>query len=151
MCQRPLTQQEQRDLINRFTVPNTYTRGRPQSAGTNLVVSWFVVPGGFVTTTFSADGLAGRNVTIPFHVFVGVVDRSISNTTSGAYMETHGYGGYGSLNLPPPSPSASLETGGTNLDLGGMLDLINNATGPVIFNDVDEQAARYAKHNFPGC
>lgn len=66
-------------------------------------------------------------------------------------MQTHGYGGYGSLNLPSPSPYASMETGGVALDLGEMLDSINNAVGPDVFNNVDKQAALYAKSHFPGC
>jgi RHS repeat-associated protein len=151
VCKRPLTKNEQRELIQRFTVPNAYTQGRPQSAGVNMVANSWGIPGGFVTTTFSADGLAGMNVTTPFHVLTGVVERSIRNTNNGAFMETHGYGGYGSLNLPSSSPYASMETGGIQIDVGEMLDSINNTIGPDIFDSVDRQATRYAVHHFAGC
>jgi hypothetical protein len=66
-------------------------------------------------------------------------------------MVTHGFGGYGSVNLPPSQPSASMETGGMNIDIGEMLDFINDAAGPAIFNSVDEQATRYATAHFSGC
>ena len=155
MCKRPLTPQEQKALISRFTVPNSLTTGRPQSDGINVVISWFGFPGGFVTTTRSSDGLSGRNVTTPFHVFTGTVERSIVNTPDGAYMQTHGYGGYGSANLQPqPINVSGLIAGlgpGFSVDYGEMLDSINNVVGPEVFNHVDKQATRYAKHHFPGC
>jgi hypothetical protein len=64
-------------------------------------------------------------------------------------MLTHGTGGYSSL-PQSQSPSASLETG-FSVDIGGALDVINDATGPIIFNNVDQAAAAYAKANFAGC
>ena len=149
LCRRPLTEQEKRDLISRFTVPNIYTQGRPQSAGTHLVANSWGIPGGWVNTRFSPDGVLGTNTTTPFHVFTGTVERSISNTDSGAYMLTHGYGGYPSVSATE-SPYASLETG-VVVDLGGLLDLINDEVGPSIFKNVDEAAAKYAKTHFPGC
>lgn len=151
MFKRPLTAKQQRDLISRFTVPNGYLQGRPRSEGLNLVVTRFGMPGGVVRTTYSPDGTRGTNVTTPFHVFTGIVERSIENTTTGAYMVTHGYGGYPEMNLPPPNPFASMETMGTYMDLGDFLDSINAATGPEIFNSVDKQAALYARTHFPGC
>ncbi len=148
MCKRPLTEAEWKDLVRRFTVPNIYTTGRPQSEGTNLVVNRWSIPGGFVTTRFFAGGLVGTNVTTPFHIFRGTVERSIVNTPDGAFMLTHGYGGYGLGNavIPP-----SIETGGEAIDLGLALDGINDIYGPEIFNDLDKQAARYARHHFSGC
>jgi RHS repeat-associated protein len=154
MCDRPLTEDEQRDLIRRFTVPSSYTTGSIQSENgdINMVANWFGWPGGFVTTTYSPDGLVGTNVTTPIHIFKGTVERSILNTEHGSYMQTHGTGGYGSLNLPAPSPSASMATGaGPAIDIGWALDFLNQKWGPGIFNDVDEQAALYAKWHFPGC
>jgi RHS repeat-associated protein len=148
VCNRPLTTQEQGDLISRFTVPNSYTLGQPKAPGTYMVAAWGI-PGGWVNTTFTPDGLAGTNTTTPFHVFTGVVQRSITNTSNGAYMLTHGTGGYSSL-PQSQSPSASLETG-FSVDIGGALDVINDATGPIIFNNVDQAAAAYAKANFAGC
>src|SRR5882757_8212043 len=106
-------------------------------------------PGGWVTTTFSEDGTSGANVTTPFHVFTGTVERSIINTDGGAYIQTHGHGGYSQL-PQSQSPYASLETG-FNVDIGGLLDLVNDSTGPSVFNDVDQEAAEYAQNNFPGC
>lgn len=149
LCKRPLTAQEQRDLISRFTVPNIYTQGRPKSAGTYLVANDWGIPGGWVTTSFTPDGLIGTNVTTPLHVFTGVVQRTISNTGGGAYMLTHGYGGYPSM-PDSAAPYGSLETG-VVVDVGGLLDLINDEAGPSIFSAVDQAAAAYAKAHFPGC
>ena len=88
-------------------------------------------------------------MTTPLHVFTGTVVRTVTNTDSSAFMQTHGFGGYAS---PPqaPSPYASLETG-FSVDIGGILDDINDATGPIIFNAVDQAAAAFAQANFPGC
>jgi hypothetical protein len=66
------------------------------------------------------------------------------NTSNEAYMLMHGTGGYHSL--PSPSPSASLEMG-FSVDIGGLLDLINDATGSNVFNNVDQVAAAYAMAN----
>ena len=149
VCRRPLTEQEQSDLISRFTVPNVFTQGQPKAPGTYLVVNNWGVPGGWVNTTFSADGLTGTNTTTPFHVFTGTVQRTVLDTSDGAYMLTHGTGGYSSL-PQSQSPYASLETG-FNVDIGGLLDLINDVTGPAVFDNVDQAAASYAAANFPGC
>ena len=42
----------------------------------------------------------------------------------------------------------SMETGGISLDIGEILDSINDASGPAIFDNVDKQAALYAKSHF---
>jgi hypothetical protein len=44
-----------------------------------------------------------------------------------------------------------METGGVAIDLGLALDAINDIYGTEVFNNVDKQAARYAKHHFPEC
>jgi hypothetical protein len=44
-----------------------------------------------------------------------------------------------------------METGGMMMNIGGLLDDINDASGPGVFNFVDLQAADYATANFPGC
>jgi RHS repeat-associated protein len=147
ICQRALTAPEISDLISRFTVPNVYLQGQPLGAGIHMVAAWGI-PGGFVTTTFSADGLRGFNQTTPFHIFTGTVVRSIDNTGIGADMVTYGYGGYPSV-LPTSPYSSSLTT--SSIDLGAILDQINDALGPVVFNAVDQQAARFAQHHYPGC
>src|SRR5581483_11530257 len=148
VCNRPLTAREGRDLISRFTVPNVYTQDQPKtSGGTYLVANTSGIPGGWVTTTFAPDGLQGANVTTPFHVFTGTVVRTLVNTSGGAYIQTHGYGGYGSLQMPP------VDSGGmfAFFDIGRLLDSINDLTGPAVFNDVDQEAAEYAAMFFPGC
>jgi RHS repeat-associated protein len=145
-CKRPLTPQEHKDLVSRFTVPNNYLQGRPRLAGTYLVAWW--LPGGWVTTRFSPDGLTGTNRTTPFHVFAGVVEVTSRNTDGGAYMAAHGYGGYGRGNVVIPP---SIETGGEAIDLGLALDGINDVFGPAAFGHVFDQAAQYAKKHFPGC
>jgi RHS repeat-associated protein len=151
VCRRPLTEEEQQQLLNRFTVPNVYTQGQPQGPGVHMVASpWTLgLPGGWVTTSFTDNGLGGINTTTPFHVFTGVVTRQISNSGGVAYMETRGTGGYNSQ-LPPPSPdSSSLTT--AFVDIGELLDMINQMFGPLVFDAVDQQAARYAAAHFPGC
>jgi hypothetical protein len=93
VSKRPLTDQEGRDLMRRFTVPNVSTPGETAvSSDTYLLVSSWGMSGGWVTTNFSAKGLVGGNTTTPFHV--GVVERSIMNASSGADMQTHDYFGY---------------------------------------------------------
>ena len=106
--------------------------------------SWGI-PGGWVNTSFTPDGLSGTNVTTPFHIFAGTVDRTISNTDGGAYMLTHGYGGYPEVPIPSPYDGSEVA------DLGYVLDLVNDATGPSVFNAVDQAAAKYAQANFAGC
>jgi RHS repeat-associated protein len=147
ICQRPLTAPEISDLISRFTVPNVYLQGQPLSAGIHMVAAWGI-PGGFVTTTFSADGLTGFNKTTPFHIFTGTVVRSVDNTGTGADMVTYGYGGY-PPGLPTSPNSSSLTT--SSIDIGAILDQMNNVTGPMVFNAVDQQAARFAQNHYTGC
>lgn len=131
VCKRALTNAEQRDLISRFTVPNS-TAGTKSGEGYH-VVDFNFIPGGVVYTTYSADGLSGRNVTTPVHAFVGTVDRSISISGGQTYLMTHGYGSAGE--------------GVFNRGRDG----INGEAGKVIFSNMDAKAILYAKLFFPGC
>jgi RHS repeat-associated protein len=149
VCRRPLTDQEKRELISRFTVPNSFKLGQPAMSGTHLVANGWGIPGGWVTTTFAPNGLSGSNVTTPFHVFTGTVERSVSNVGGVSYMDTLGYGGYNSQVPTPSQYGSSLTT--SSVDIGGLLDSINDLMGPWVFDAVDAQALRYAMNHFPGC
>ncbi|CUS44669.1 MAG: RHS repeat-associated core domain-containing protein [Pseudomonadota bacterium] len=131
ICSRPLTNSEGRDLISRFTVPNS-NAGRPSKAGFQIV-DFQGIPGGFVITSYSADGLAGRNVTTPYHAFVGTVDQSISISGGRTYINTHGYGTAG------------------NDAVGRARDAVNEVGGKMVFDLLDQQAAAYAKRAYKGC
>ena len=120
-----------RDLISRFTVPNS-NAGRPSKAGFQIV-DFQGIPGGFVITSYSADGLAGRNVTTPYHAFVGTVDQSISISGGRTYINTHGYGTAG------------------NDAVGRARDAVNEVGGKMVFDLLDQQAAAYAKRAYKGC
>jgi hypothetical protein len=147
VCHRNLTPAEENDLIRRFTVPDSYTQGSPSTAGTYFVVNNRLEPGGWVTTAFPSTGV-GTNTTTPFHVFSGTVVRQVVNTPKGASIETTGYGGYGRL--------ATFDSGAAMIDMapidfGELLDALNDAMGPGIFNGLDKAAAAYAKSHYPGC
>ena len=94
VCRRALTPAEARDLISRYTVPNS-NMGTKSGEGYHIVDVGGIA-GGVVYTSYSANGLAGRNVTTPFHVFVGTVDQSIGYSGGASYINTHGYGYAGS-------------------------------------------------------
>lgn len=133
--------------MSRFTVPNVYTQDQPKvSGGTYLVANASGIPAGWVTTTFSPDGLTGTNVTTPFHVLSGTVVRQLVNTPSGAYIQTQGYGGYNTF-IPPETSAGMLSP----LDLGAMIDSLNDIIGPEVFSTLDQDAAGYAGMFFPGC
>jgi RHS repeat-associated protein len=146
VCQRQLTETEQRELVNRYTVPNRLTYRRDSNPdGRYWVMNRFWIPGGRVDTTFSADGLLGQNVTTLFHVFVGIVDRSSVNLPSGGYLTTRSYGNApSSVVSVGPAPSIMIP-------LGLIRDFFNDAMGPNVFAYYDAQAARYARDNFRGC
>jgi RHS repeat-associated protein len=155
VCKRPLTKGEVKELIGRFTAPNEYNLllGRAQGEGTHMV-AFYGIPGGWVTTTFSHDGTIGTNTTTPFHVFTGTVDRWIDNTPDGAYMRTHGTGGYGVSNLQPGVNMSNYVAGlgpSVTVDWGRTLDNINQVMGPVIFDHVDSYVRDYVKDHFSGC
>lgn len=124
--------------MSRFAVPTAFAGMSNPNNGLNLVVqpTWlpgFAMPGGFVRTTFSADGLSATNVTTPVHAFVGVVERSFSNAGGATYVNTHGYGNAGSGVV------------------GETRDWINSAGGPAIFSGLDARVAAYAAANYKGC
>jgi hypothetical protein len=151
LCRRNLTDGEQRELLRRFGIPNTYTQGGDQGGdGLHVVATW-LFPGGVVETEFASNGLSVTNTTTWFHAFVGVVDRSILNTSSGAYFMTHGYG---NANTNARTDLYSLRGGGmfAAMDLINRLrDVGNQSLGASIFSSVDNQARRYAQHHFKGC
>jgi hypothetical protein len=131
-----------KDLVNRFTVPNKYAAGNSvKNNSINLVVNGWSIPGGLVTTTFSADGLVGTNTTTLYHAFKGTVNVTAVNGTEGGYMTAHGTGGYG----PPTSGVLNLSF------VGAGLDAINQMSGPSIFNTAFERAFNYAQQHFDGC
>ena len=131
VCERALTNAEARDLISRFTVPNSFA-GFKSGSGIQ-VVDVGGLPGGIVNTTYSPDGLLGRNVTTPYHAFVGTVDQSISYSGGATYINTHGYGNAGDSGI------------------GLTRDFINGIAGKGIFEFLDTKAAIFAKIAYKGC
>jgi hypothetical protein len=131
ICRRTLANAEARDIISRFTVPNS-NAGLPSGEG-DQVVDYAGIPGGVVCTTFSSDGLAGGNVTTPAHALVGTVDQTIVRRGRSSYLNTHGYGSAG-INW-----------------FGRLRDGQNDSWGPVIFDNVASKAALYAAARYRGC
>lgn len=132
VCRRPLTKAEESDLVSRFGVPSVFS-GSPIGNGEYLVTNGSGVPGGFVQTTFSVNGLTATNVTTPVHAFVATIVRSAGNYGGFWTIFTHGFG-----------------FAGANA-LGQLRDQNNQKYGPGIFNQLDQRAAAYAAANYPGC
>jgi len=133
VCKRPLSATEAADLLSRYAVPNEFLNGDPVSNGEHLVTNGWGLPGGFVQTTFTANGFAATNVTTPVHVFVGTIVRSIGIVNGSTIINTHGYGNAGSSTI------------------GRFRDENNQEFGPGIFSALDSKAADYAASHIPGC
>ena len=132
VCDRALSVPERKDLLSRFAVPSAFS-GSPVGDGLYLVTNSFGIPGGFVRTDFSDDGLSVANRTTAVHVFVGTIERNFEVSDGVTYSLTHGYGNAG------------------NGTIGRFRDASNTRFGPGIFNGLDARAARYADKKFPGC
>jgi RHS repeat-associated protein len=135
VCARDLTDEEGRNLMPLFTVPNDLAGVLPAGEGLNYVAvgSPLLFLGGYVTTTYGPDGLSGVNTTTPVHLLVGTVTRELVREGGKTYVYTYGQGnaGRGSINRAR--------------------DGINQLGGPLIFWDLDRRMTRYAKAAYPGC
>lgn len=129
--ERPLTTDEQKDLLSRFSVPDWFA-GFKHDEGLHLVTLG-TMPGGVVNTAFFSNGLKVTNTTTPVHTFVGTIDRQIVVSDGATYIETHGYGNAG------------------DGWFGGFRDAVNQLYGPAIFLDLDSSAAYYAFWLYGGC
>jgi hypothetical protein len=147
VCRRPLSAAERRDLVSRFTVPSALWFGAKgvEKPGT-YAVTWYGVPGGFVTTSYTPDGFTGTNVTTWAHVFQGNVDRSALNIDGAGYMSTHGY--RTAPIFEPPMTSYSMFP---SMPVEGIIDSYNQTKAPEIFASYDQRALEYAQENFDGC
>jgi RHS repeat-associated protein len=133
VCKRLLTPSEAKDLLSRFAVPGH--GGEPLSDGTHWAYDGWK-PGGFVTTVFGQNGFRVTNTTQPLHMFVGSIQRDIAAVGGHTEIFTQGWG------------NAQAGMGDV---LGALRDATNEYFGPGIFNNVDKQAAAYAKTHFKGC
>ena len=138
VCDIQLSEADRQDLLSRFAVPSIFS-GDPITDGVYLVTNSFGFPGGIVQTSFSANGLSVTNVTTPVHAFVGVIDRSITVSSDGTFIETHGYG------------NAAKGTIMHFRGFGHSRDILNQKFGPGIFDHIDSRAKNYAGANYPGC
>tara|TARA_R110000772_G_scaffold44732_8_gene102838 strand:+ start:2759 stop:3196 length:438 start_codon:yes stop_codon:yes gene_type:complete len=121
---------------NRMNFKVTGSTGGGGGTPTCFLEIWdsgMTVPGGIVYTTFSSDGLAGRNVTTPVHSLVGTVDQTIVDRGGRSYLNTHGYGSAG------------------DSWFRRFRDNANDSWGPVIFDNVGSKAALYAAAYYKGC
>jgi hypothetical protein len=116
-------------LLARFAVPGH--AGENLSTGTYWVWAGNI-PGGQVNAVFQRGGLQVTNTTTALHVFSGTIQRDVFASGGRTLIMTQGNGRAPGLG-------------------GASRDLINELSGPGIFNSLDEQAQRYAQSNFKGC
>jgi hypothetical protein len=93
------------------------------------------VPGGYVTTTLSDDGLSGENTVVPgSHVLDGTVTRTLVELPTGelAIITV----GVGTSDVPIVGPA---------------IDAANEPLGENVFNALDGHAADRLRRAFPGC
>jgi RHS repeat-associated protein len=128
ICSKPLNAAEMTDILSRFSLPGH--PGEIASNGDYTVYQWGI-PGGRVRVRFGGDGLSVRNTTLNPHVFAGQIDRHIYSDRFGTFITTRGTG--------------------TAEFLGGARDWANEKLGPGIFEDLNEDAAAYAKKKYSGC
>ena len=114
------TPQEIADQLARFSVPGQDPAAPAVNNGTYFVTDPRTdLPGGWVTTNISPDGLTVTNTTQRAHVFYdGQIVRSASRADDGSwYVTTHGFGN----NVIPGAAT------------------VNQSQGPEIFNYMDQQ------------
>jgi RHS repeat-associated protein len=101
--------------------PNrTYVVGQVVGSGPRALF----IPGGFVTSQVSRDGLHVVNTTTPLHIFQGTISRWYFQSNGSWYVVTHGSG------INPANPWA---------------DLFNEESGPGIFQGVDANCQAYVQ------
>jgi hypothetical protein len=107
------------DYLSRFAYPRQDPAYPAQSGSDNLVRDpWDHIPGGFVTTDISKDGMTVANTTRWLHPFYkGQVVRTARLGNGQWYVTTRGFG---------------------NNELPGMAE-VNQKDGPKIFDEVDRQ------------
>jgi hypothetical protein len=125
--------------MSRFAIPSHDTT--PKSDGRHLVTAYmgsfagysWGFPGGYVRSTFGEDGQSVGNVTTPVHAFVGVIDRGHEVLNGASYFRTqgHGFAGFNGVGL--------------------ITDVLNQLSGPKLFDGMDRRAAEFAAANFSGC
>ncbi len=114
------SKEEMADQLSRFAVPGQDPARPAKDRDTNLAVDPNTdLPGGFVETYVSEDGLTVTNRTLPLHLFFdGAIERRATQNRDGSWtITTRGFGN----NVVP-----------------GM-NVINEELGPGIFNELDRQ------------
>lgn len=143
-------------MVGRFTLPNRWRLNDidpPDTYSVSMTPNqWWLTgiaalagaPGGWVRTTYSQDGLVGRNVTTPIHAFNGEVNRAAVNAGGRGYMYTHSFD-RSSVRI------LGLNGDGLNSVQTRLRDDINDIAGPQAFDYFDGKAKDYARKNFEGC
>ncbi len=126
---------QQKNLMAWFTVPKFFPYIVDVRTGT-AETEYFVshpdtgVPGGFVTSELTPDGLSGTNETVlGKHIFQGTVTRTLTTVNGQLVIATFGTG------------TSDSET----------MDALNTWLGPGIFNALDKHAADRLRRTFSGC
>jgi hypothetical protein len=99
----------------------------------NTYTAWGNGVPGKVQTTFSQDGLSVTNVTLPAHMLVGSITRTIYTSGGVTRIRTVGTGSVGA--------------GWIN----NIRDIVNEQFGPGIINDLDSETHEFAKRLVEGC
>jgi len=128
--------EDQQNTVAWFTVPRHFGYIVDVRIGTAGETRYFVThpdtgaPGGWVTSELLPDGLSGINTTVPRrHFFQGTVERELVNVNGQLVFITHGIG------------TSDVE----------LMDFLNQAFGPGVFDALDRHAADRLSRSFPGC
>jgi hypothetical protein len=118
-----------KDRFARFAFPGQDSAMPVQDQQMSLV--WVPdevdVPGGYVRTTVSPDGLTITNKTLPLHIFYdGKIVRQLTREADGSW-------------------SVTTEGRGNNVIPG--MNEVNTETGPDIFNALDKQLLEYVRQH----
>jgi hypothetical protein len=130
VCDKPLTLSQQAELLEMHAIPGR--EGERITENGTYFVKPFQVPGGFVTTEFNKNHTQVVNTVTRFHPFSGSITRTIFTNARGTFIRTIGSGNAGSDFL------------------GRVMDKLNDAVGPTIFNYTDSRAKGWATA-FMGC
>ncbi len=118
------SREQMADYLSRFAVPGQDPARRVRDKDVSTVYDPYVgVPVGKVDTRISADGLTITNVTRDGHIFYyGQVARSV---------------------IENPDGSMSVMTRGTGNNTSFALSILNQRTGPAIFDQLDARMRQY--------
>jgi RHS repeat-associated protein len=110
--------------MRRFAYPGQNPKNPIANRG-----AYLVVPGGWITTLVSNDGLTTINIATSIHVFSGSVTRQANRIGNAWVITSHGSG-------TNPIP---------------VLDQLNDWLGDDVFNDLDTKMAAHLAKKYRGC